>query len=442
MPSDVSPNLTDSTTTPTRHRVLVVGAGDAGLGVCEALKRAPVDVTLVDEHNHHTFQALLYQVATSALHAEDIGHQVRGMVRDQANVRFFMGRVVDFDLDAKEVHLEAGPTLRYDTLIVAAGTSYADLGVPGVRRHAFLLKSLDDAVTLRSHILRNFETASLYPDADHQAYATFAIVGAGATGVEMAGALTELCKVTARDFPELQHVRPRIVVVEAAERALPTYHERTGAYAVDVLRRRGVEVRLGTRVAEITDHDVVLDQGERIGCRTVIWTAGVRAHPLAERLGVRLASGYRVPVTDRLHLAGRPEVFVVGDMSGALDPHGKPYGMVAQVAIQQGKHAGKVILARLSGTADTPFRYRDRGTMAIVGRNAAVAELSPRFGGFKLYGFVGWLAWLFIHLIYLPGLQNRIGAFVSWAISYFNQDRHARIAFEHAVKRPEGDADA
>jgi NADH:ubiquinone reductase (H+-translocating) len=353
-------------TTPHRHRVLIVGAGDAGLGVCEALKRAPVDVTLVDQHNHHTFQALLYQVATSALHAEDIGHQVRGMVRDRANVRFVMGRVVDFDLDAKEVRLEAGPALPYDTLVVAAGTSYADLGVPGVRRHAFLLKSLNDAVTLRSHILRNFEAASLHPDADRQAHVTFAIVGAGATGVEMAGALSELFKVTARDFPELRHVRPRIVVIEAAERALPTYHDRTGAYAAEVLRRRGVEVRLGTKVAGVGEDEILLDGGERIPCRTVIWTAGVRAHPLAERLGVALASGYRVPVTDRLHLAERPEVFVVGDMSGARSPQGTPYPMVAQVAIQQGKHAGKVVLARLSGRADTPFHYRDRGTMAIV----------------------------------------------------------------------------
>lgn len=415
---------------PPRHRVAVVGAGHGGLALVAKLRGADVDVTLIDQHNHHTFQALLYQVATAALDAEDVAHQVRHIVRHQDHVSFRMGRVTGFDLDAREVLLEDGRPVPYDSLVVAAGTVYADLGVPGVREHAYVLKSLREAVALRSHVLRQFEKAAQDPRVEDGGRLTFVLVGAGATGVELAGALVELFVVTDKDYPELRHVRPRVVLLEAGDAVLPSYHPATRAYTERVLRRRGVDVRLGARVAAVTAEHVDLADGERIRAHTLVWTAGVRAHPLAEALGVELPRSFRVPVTDRLHLEERAEVFVIGDMSGLPAPDGAPYPMVAQVAIQQGKHVAKVLRARLEGAPDEPFVYQDRGSMAIIGRAAGIAELSPRLGGFRLQGFVGWLAWLFLHLIYLPGHQNRVSAFATWVYSFVTRDRHARLVLD------------
>lgn len=414
-----------------RHHVLIIGAGHGGIEAAKALGNADVDVTVVDKNNYHTFQALLYQVATAGLDIGAVAHQVRGVVRRYPNVRFRLGRVVGVDLDAKRVALEGGDTLGYDSLIVAAGAVYGDLGVPGVREHAFVLKSLRESIALRSHILHQFERAARHPERIPDGRITFVIVGAGPTGVEMAGALVELFAVAAKDYPELSAApggRPRVVVIEALDQVLATFSEPSRRYTEDVLRRRGVEIRLSTRVTRVDADTVELDDGERIATQTLIWSAGVRAHPLAETLGVELLRGYRVPVTPQGHLEDRPEVFVIGDMSGMLAPNGEPYPMVAQVAMQQAKHAARLIRARLSGRdASAPFHYRDRGTMAIIGRGAGVAVTSKRLGGMRLRGLIGWLAWLFIHLIYLPGHQNRISAFFSWAINFVTYDRHARL---------------
>ena len=417
----------------TQHHVLIVGAGHGGIEAAKALANSDVDVTIVDKNNYHTFQALLYQVATAGLDLGDVAHQVRGIVRRYRNVRFRMGRVVGFDLDERAAVLDDGGRIGYDSLIVAAGAVYGDLGVSGVREHAFVLKSLRESVALRSHILHQFERAARErDDASRRARLTFVIAGAGPTGVEMAGALAELYVVAAKDYPELADVRPTTVLVEASDRVLGMFSTPTRRYAEAVLRRLGVELRLETLVTSVGEDHVVLADDDRIGSHTLIWTAGVRAHPLAEALGVPLASGFRVPVTDRLHLEERPEVFVIGDMSAVAGPDGQPYPMVAQPAMQQGKHVARTVLARAGGddaaaAAVGPFRYLDRGMMAIIGRGAGIAELSPRLGGMRLTGTLGWLAWLFLHLIYLPGHQNRVRAFASWVHTYLTRDRHARL---------------
>jgi NADH:ubiquinone reductase (H+-translocating) len=426
-----------ATARTTRHRVLVVGAGFGGLAVARSLRRTEVDVTLVDQHNFHTFQPLLYQVATAGLSAEDVAHQIRGIVRVHGNVRFRMGRVSDFDLDRRRVLLDDGEALSYDSLVLAAGAVYGDYGIPGVLEHAFMLKSLHEAVDLRSHIIRQFEAAALDERASDEGRLTFAIAGAGPTGVEMAGALVELFAVVRKDYPELAGTRPRVVLIEPTGAVLPPYTPATRAYAERTLRRRGVEVRLETAVRRVAPEWIELGDGEVLSTRTLIWAAGVRAHPLTERLGVPLGPGGRVPVSAHLHLPDRPEVFVIGDAAGVLGDDGRPHPQVAQVAIQMGKHVGRTILERLRGSTSAPFRYRDRGQMAIIGRSAGVAELSRQLGGGRFGGFLGWLAWLFVHLIYLPGHQNRVNAMATWIYNFFTYDRHARLVLDRREQAAE-----
>ncbi len=411
-----------------RPRVIIVGAGFAGLNTAKALKHAPVDVLLIDAHNFHTFQPLLYQVATAALESGDIAHQVRNVFRHQANLRFRMGRVTGVDYDAKQVELEDGDLLPYDFLVLANGAVYNDFGTQGVREHAFVLKDLDKAVKLRGHVLSRFERAAVDPSLIDEGALTFVIVGAGPTGVEMAGALVELFqRVLPPEYPELDLRVARVVLVEMGPEVLPTFGPGSRRYAERVVRQRGVDVRLRSAVVSVTDEGITLKSGEFIPCQTVIWAAGVRGHPLGEELGVPLERGFRVPVEPDLSLPGRPDVFVVGDLSGAKDAGGAPLPQVAQVAIQGGRHAARTIVKRLQGRQAEPFVYRDLGNMAIIGRSAGVAELSPRLLGLRLRGFVGWLGWLFLHLIYLPGFRNRLSAFVSWAYNFFTYDRHARL---------------
>ncbi|HEX7038550.1 MAG TPA: NAD(P)/FAD-dependent oxidoreductase [Trueperaceae bacterium] len=411
-----------------RPRVIIVGAGFGGLYAAKALRHAPVDVLLVDAHNYHTFQPLLYQVATAALDAGDIAHQVRSVFRSQPNVRFRMGLVTRVDEDAKEVELEGGERLPYDYLILANGAVYNDFGTPGVREHAFALKDLDKAVKLRSHILSRFERAAVDPRAIDDGALTFVIVGAGPTGVEMAGALVELFqRVLPAEYPELDLRVARVVLIEMGPEVLPTFGESSRRYAERVLRRRGVDVRLRSAVVDVSADGVTLRSGEFIPCQTVIWAAGVRGDPLGEGLEAELERGFRVAVEPDLSLPGHPEVFVVGDLAGAKDAEGKLLPQVAQVAIQGGKHAARSIVRRLQGRQAEPFVYRDLGNMAIIGRSAGIAELSRVFLGLRLRGFLGWLGWLFLHLIYLPGFRNRLSAVISWAYNFFTYDRHARL---------------
>jgi len=411
-----------------RPRVIIVGAGFGGLYAAKSLRHAPVDVLLIDAHNYHTFQPLLYQVATAALDASDVAHQVRSVFKRQGNLRFRMGRVTRVHEAERQVELERGERLDYDYLVLANGAVYNDFGTPGVREHAFVIKDLDKAVKLRGHVLSRLESAAVDESQVDAGALTFVIVGAGPTGVEMAGALTELFdRVLPPEYPELDLRVARVVLVEMGPEVLPTFGESSRRYAERVLRRRGVDVRLRTAVVKVDAEGVTLKSGEFIPCQTVIWAAGVRGDPIGEGLGVSLERGFRVPVEPDLSLPGHPEVFVVGDLAAAKDASGKLLPQVAQVAIQGGKHAARAIVRRLQGRQAEPFAYRDLGNMAIIGRSAGIAELSPLLLGLRLRGFVGWLGWLFLHLVYLPGFRNRLSTFVSWAYNFFTYDRHARL---------------
>jgi NADH dehydrogenase len=407
-----------------RHRVVVIGAGFGGLAAAKALKDSPVDVTLVDANNFHTFQPLLYQVATAGLDADDVAFPARGIFHRQRNVNFRMERVRSIDLDRRVVHLDDGD-LDYDHLVIAAGAVSADYGVPGVAEHAFELKSLADAVALRSHVLRTFERAATDPAIVDDGLLTVVIVGGGPTGVELAGGLAELfSSVFTKDYPNLDVRRARIVIVEMADRLLGTFAPRLSTKAHRSLTKRGVEVVLGVGVDKVEADAVHLSDGTRIPAGTLVWTAGVEASPLAASLGVAVGKGGRLAVDPDLSLPGHPEVFAVGDIS-TVGSAGLPG--VAQVAIQGGRHAGRMIHARLDDQPTTPFRYFDKGSMATIGRHDAVAELP---GGIRITGVIGWWAWLGLHLLYLIGFRNRANVLVNWAWNYFTYDRGSRIVGE------------
>lgn len=419
-----------------REKVVIIGAGFGGLNAAKALRHAPVDVLLIDANNFHTFQPLLYQVATAALDAGDVAHQVRQVFAKQRNFRFRHGRVQAVDMQARELTLADGAVVDYDYLIVAAGAVYSDFGVPGVRDNAYVLKSLERSTALRSHILKRFERAAVDRNAIERGALTFVVVGAGPTGVEMAGSLSELfTRVLPADYPELDLRLARVVLIEGAGEVLPTFGERSRRYAERTLRQRGVDVRLGSTVAAVSDRAVTLKSGEVIPCETVVWAAGVTAHPLANALGAPQGRGGRVLVTEDLSLEEHSEVFVIGDMAASVDTNGALLPQVAQVAIQGGKHAARTIVRRLQGRAPEPFKYFDLGSMAIVGRSSGIAELSPALGGLRMRGFIGWLGWLFLHLIYLPGYRNRLSALISWAYNFFTFDRHARLILDGATGR-------
>ena len=410
-----------------RKRVIIIGAGFAGINAAKTLKNVPVDVLMIDQNNYHTFQPLLYQVATAGLETGDIAHQVRDIFKRQKNFRFRQGTVTGVEWDTNEVLLKDGASLHFDYLLIGAGAVYNDFGVPGIKKYSFMLKALTEAANMRSHILSQFEHASIYPELVDEGILNFVIVGAGPTGVEMAGALVELFDVLEKDYPELDLTKANVILLEMTDKVLPPYSEKSRKYAEDVLRKRGVDVRLKTTVEEVKKDEVILASGERIPAQTLIWAAGIRAHPLAERLGTELTRGYRIKTKSDLSLPNKPHVFVAGDIAGILNETGDLYPQVATVAIQQGQHVGKQI-ARLEDEKSTyAFKYFDKGSMAIIGRNAGVAELSKKLTGLKLRGFLGWLGWLFIHLIYLPGHQNRLSAFANWAYNYVTYDRHARL---------------
>ncbi|HEX7003082.1 MAG TPA: NAD(P)/FAD-dependent oxidoreductase [Trueperaceae bacterium] len=414
-----------------RPRVVIVGAGFAGLYAGKTLRDSPVEVLLLDQHNYHTFQPLLYQVATAMLEPEEIARSVRGAFQRQKNFAFRQGTVTGVDWERKQVLLHSGDAVDFDYLIVGAGAIYNDFGTPGVRRHSLFLKSLSEAVNIRSHVLRQFERAAADPTLLDEGALNFVIVGGGPTGVEMAGAMLELFdRVLPRDYPEVDVSKARVILLEMADALLLPYVPRLRRYTEKVLRKRGVEVRLGTAVEEVRENAAVLAGGEVIPTKTVIWAAGIRAHPLVAALDAELTRGHRVKTEPNLSLPGRPYAFVAGDASGATDEEGVPFPQVAQVAIQQGKHAAREVLRHLRGEPSQRFRYDDRGNMAIIGRNAGVAQLSRKFANLKFSGFLGWLGWLFIHLIYLPGHQNRFNAVINWTFSYLTFDRHSRLIAE------------
>jgi NADH dehydrogenase len=411
--------------------VLVLGGGFGGLWATRALRAAPVRVTLVDRTNHHLFQPLLYQVATAGLSAPDIAAPLRHILRRQRNVTVRLDEVEAIDVAQRRVRCAHG-TLDYDYLVVATGATHAYFGHDDWAPHAPGLKTLDDAFVIRRQVLEAFEAAERETDpAARAAWLNFVVVGAGPTGVELAGTLAEIARHTlARDFRLIDPRGARIHLVEAGPLVLPTMAPSLSADARRKLERLGVEVHTGTPVTTIDAGGVQLG-AQRIECRTRLWAAGVAASPLGAQLGAELDRAGRVGVAADLSLPGHPEVFVIGDLA-RVSQDGKPVPGVAPAAKQMGAHAAQAIRARLAGQAPRAFRYRDYGNLATIGRMAAVVD----FGWLKLTGIVAWWFWLLAHVFFLIGFRNRLVVLINWAWSYFTYQRHARIIFDRARQRP------
>ena len=410
-------------------RVVIVGMGFGGLRAAQVLARSGLEVLVVDQHNYHLFQPLLYQVASAGLEQESIAYPVRAVIRRWCNVRYLFAQVQAVDLKARHIVTSQG-THAYDYLILAAGSVTNFYGMQSVKEHAFVLKALDDAVQLRNHILSLFERAAHQPDAgERQAMMTFVVVGAGPTGVELCGALSELIRHTlAKDYPELSLASARIVLVEALDHVLPTVPAPLQRYAQKRLEELGVHTMLSKRVQAAEGDRIVFTDGTDLTSRTVIWAAGVRAAPLADSLDLPKGPGGRIRVQPDLSVEARPEVFVVGDMA-YVEQDGEPLAMVAPVAMQQGEYAARSVLARERGEQPMPFRYRDKGTMAIIGRYSAVANAF----GINMRGLPAWLAWLLLHLYYLVGFRNRLIAMLNWVYAYLLTDPKVRLITQPAT---------
>jgi NADH dehydrogenase len=416
---------TSTSTRSQRLRVVVVGAGFGGLSAVRHLRHAPVDVTLLDRNNYHLFTPLLYQVASSLLDPSEIAHPVRAVIRGWSNVSFRMGALTGVDLAARRVETTSG-TLEYDRLIVAVGSVNNFFGNAGVEAHAYPLKELDDAMALRNHVLECFERAAVATDpAERHRLETIVVAGAGPTGVECSGAFAELSHlVLRRDFRGSPMDAVDIELLEAAPAMLGTFAGSLQDAARRTLERKGVSVRLRTGVRDLgEDGVVVLEDGSRLDAATLIWTAGVRAAPVAELLGVEPVRGGRIPVDAWMRLPGHPEVYAIGDVA-AVQGHGGPHPMLAPVAIQQGEHVARQIVAEAAGQPGPgPFRYFDKGTMATIGRNAAIAQIGP----LRFSGFPGWVMWLFIHLIQLISFRSKLVVLINWAWDYVTFDRPVRL---------------
>ena len=406
-----------------RSRVVIVGAGFGGLAASRALADAPVQLTVVDRRNHHLFQPLLYQVATAALSPGDIAYPIRSVLRHQANASVLLADVVGIDVARREVRLADG-ALPYDFLIVAAGAGHAYFGHDAWEKDAPGLKTLEDALEIRRRILLAFERAECESDpAVRRDLLTFVIVGGGPTGVELAGAIAEISRhVIVSDFRSIDPREARIVLVEAGPRLLPAMLPASSETAAATLARLGVEVRVGTPVTDVDARGVSVG-GERLGARTVVWAAGVAASPLARSLGVPLDRAGRVPVESDLSIPGHPEVFVIGDLSVYTHQSGRPLPGLSPVAMQQGRAAARSIRATLAGRPRHRFHYVDKGTMAVIGRSEAVAEIA----GLRFSGLVAWLLWCFVHIFYLIGFRNRAIVMMEWAWAYLTYQRGARL---------------
>jgi NADH:ubiquinone reductase (H+-translocating) len=422
------------------HRVVVVGGGFGGLQACLKLARMPVDVTLVDRRNFHLFQPLAYQVATGAISPAEICYPLRRIFRRRRNVRVELAEVVGVDLAARRLALRdialgtAPEALEYDTLIVSGGSRYSYFGHDEWQEHAAELKSLEGALTIRRRILEAFEAAELEPDPALQAeLLTFVVVGAGPTGVEMAGQIAEIARDVRGDFRSFDPRSARILLVEALDRVLTTFPESLSAKALRSLENLGVTGRLGEAVVDVDARSVTVKRGdettERIPTRTVIWAAGVTASPLARMLadeaGVEVDRAGRLEVLGDLSVPGHPEVLALGDMVSVRQADGTALVLpgVAPVAMQQGRYAARALRERLAGQDPKPFRYIDKGNLATIGRARAVADIK----GIHLSGLLAWNTWLVVHLWYLIGFQNRLLVVIRWAVSFFTHGRGARL---------------
>lgn len=416
------------------EQIIVVGAGFGGLWAARALARAPVTVTLLDKNNYHGFWPLLYQVAAAELEAEQIGYPIRRILRGRGNVSFVLSRVEELDLQAKSLRTE-NQKISYDYLVLALGSSSTFFNIPGADSYTFPLKTMEDGIALRNHILRCFELAAQEPNAaERQRLLTFVVVGGGPTGVEYAGALAELIYgPLAKDYRELDVTEVSLVLVEMGGRLLAGMPEKLGRYAQARLRKMGVQVFLETTVTEVSADFVCFQDGSELPTRSVVWTAGVRGHPLAERWGLPVGRGGRVEVEPTLQLPGQPDVYVVGDLASFPGDDGRPLPMLAPVAMQQGAHAAANIRRQIAGLEPEPFRYFDKGTMATIGRSAAVARLA----GVSFTGFVAWIIWLVVHLFQLIGYRNRLVVLINWAWSYLFFERAVRLILPAGRARQE-----
>ncbi|MCA9755598.1 MAG: NAD(P)/FAD-dependent oxidoreductase [Candidatus Eisenbacteria bacterium] len=437
----------------TMHRVVIVGAGFGGLAAAKQLRRTPVDIRIVDRRNFHLFQPLLYQVATAALNPSDIAYPIRSIFRKQSNVtQVLMGDVASVDPERRIVRLadnvesrtvesstvesrtvesrtvesrtvesrtvDVGSSLEYDSLIIATGATHSYLGHDEWELHAPGLKTVEDALEIRGRVLSAFEEAEARPERA-SSLLTFVVVGAGPTGVELAGALVEIAvHALAHEFDRIEPASARVVLIEGAPHVLPAYPEKLSESARRQLEGLGVDVRTGSLVSQIDEQGVTLDSGERIEAATVLWGAGVTASPLAKALGAPLDRAGRVVVAPDLSLPDHPNVFVVGDLASIPGVPG-----VAPAAMQQGRHAARQIGRDIAGLPRTDFVYRDKGSLATIGRARAVADI----GSARFSGLPAWLAWMAIHIFFLIGFRNRLLVLFSWAWSYVTFHRGARI---------------
>jgi NADH:ubiquinone reductase (H+-translocating) len=414
-----------------QHRVVIVGGGFGGLSAVLGLKRAPVQVTLVDRCNYHLFQPLLYQVATGTLSPANIASPLRNILKRHKNTSVLLAEATRIDAANRRVILSDG-SIEYDTLVVSTGSSHQYFGHDEWEKFAPGLKTVEDATDMRRRILLAFETAEREPDPEKlRAWMTFVIVGGGPTGAELAGALGEIANDTLRrDFRNINPADARIILVEGADRVLPAYPPQLSASARKMIERLGVTVHTGATVTDVTKESVTVREGDKIEAiptRTILWAAGVLGSPLgrivAQETGATIDTAGRVSVDPDLTVPGHPEIFVIGDLANFVHQTGKPLPGVAQPAIQEGRYVAGVIARRLRGEKHRPFHYFDKGNLATIGRGAAVADLN----WLQLSGFPAWLLWIFIHLLYIVEFQNRLLVFVQWAFFYFTYDRSARL---------------
>jgi NADH dehydrogenase len=416
-----------------KHRVVILGGGFGGLVAAQKLKRADVGISLIDRRNFHLFQPLLYQVATGSLSPGEIAAPLRGVLSAQKNVQVLLGEAVDVDPVAKHVTLRDGATFGYDSLIVATGSQTSYYGNDSWRAWAPSLKSVEEATTIRHKILVAFERAERATTPEEaRAWLTFVIVGAGATGMELAGALAEIANETLRhDFRTINPQEAQIILMEGGSRVLSAFPEELSAKAEKLVTRLGVKVTKNVMVTNIDGDGVTYKRGEtveRLAAKTVLWAGGVASTPLGTKLAERIKAetdrGGRIKVNHDLTVPNYPDIFVLGDLANTLDDQGKPLPGVAQVAIQGGAYAAKTIRARLEGKkAPPPFHYLNKGEMAVIGRAAAVANVF----GLHVSGLLAWLMWLFIHLIYIVEFQSRILVFVQWGFEFLTFSRGARL---------------
>ena len=416
-----------------RPKIIVIGGGFAGLWTVRGLRNAAADILLFDRQNHHTFQPLLYEVATAGLAAPSIAAPLRHMLRGQRNVTVLLGEVTSIDVRARHV-LVGDVSYQYDYLVVATGTNHAYFGHSDWKEHAPGLKTLGDALAIRARILNAFERAERATvPFDRDAWLTFVIVGGGPTGVELAGTLAEIARHTLKhEFRRIDPATARVLLVEAGPRVLPAFAPSLSATAHYHLERLGVTVRTGSAITAVNGHGVFIGQ-ERITARTTLWAAGVAASPLGRALGAAVDRVGRVRVTADLSVPDQPDVFVAGDLACVVERSG-PVPGIATAAKQMGSHAAHALVARIGGTPAAPFRYRDYGLLATIGRRAAVVDL----GRVRLSGVVAWWFWLAAHIFFLIGFRNRLVVLIDWATAYWTYRRGARIIFAAETEDPRG----